>query len=117
MDTKVKAFLDTLPAPMRREVDRLRRAILGAVSGLDEALKWGNPTYLSGKEKICFIYVYPNKDHVSLGFFQATSLDDPKGLFEGTGKGMRHVKVRTRATVGDAQIKKWVRQAVKLGAA
>jgi hypothetical protein len=28
-----------------------------------------------------------------LAFFQWAELDDPDGLLEGTGKGMRHVKV------------------------
>ncbi len=35
------------------------------------------------------------KKHVTFGFPFATSLPDPEGLLEGTGKNMRHVKLRT----------------------
>lgn len=33
-------------------------------------------------------------DHVNVGFFHGAALPDPAGLLEGTGKRMRHVKVR-----------------------
>jgi hypothetical protein len=41
-----------------------------------------------------FGYVGVFKDHVNIGFFHGTSLPDPAGLLEGTGKFMRHVKVK-----------------------
>lgn len=37
----------------------------------------------------------PHSKWVSLVFMRATSLDDPAGLLEGTGKKLRHVKVRS----------------------
>lgn len=33
---------------------------------------------------------------VSLAFLRGTNLEDPEGLLEGTGKKMRHVKLRSR---------------------
>jgi hypothetical protein len=42
-----------------------------------------------------FAYVGAFKDHVNVGFFNGTALDDPFGLLEGTGKRMRHVKLKT----------------------
>jgi hypothetical protein len=41
-----------------------------------------------------FAYVNVFKAHVSVGFFVGSELKDPKRLLEGTGKRMRHVKVR-----------------------
>lgn len=41
-----------------------------------------------------FGYVNVFKAHVNIGFFQGSQLADPAGLLEGTGKRMRHVKVR-----------------------
>jgi hypothetical protein len=32
--------------------------------------------------------------HVNLGFFQGASLRDPAGLLQGTGRYMRHVRIR-----------------------
>jgi hypothetical protein len=41
-----------------------------------------------------FAYVNVFKAHVNVGFFAGAELDDPAGLLEGTGKRMRHVKVK-----------------------
>jgi hypothetical protein len=45
-------------------------------------------------EAVPFAYVVAYKDHVNVGFFAGASLSDPDGLLEGTGKRMRHVKLR-----------------------
>ena len=45
-------------------------------------------------EDVPFGYVNVFKDHVNVGFFQGAALDDPAGLLEGTGKRMRHVKLK-----------------------
>ncbi|HKP52906.1 MAG TPA: DUF1801 domain-containing protein [Chloroflexia bacterium] len=44
-------------------------------------------------EWIC--YVSPMNSYVNLGFLRGTELPDPKGLLEGTGKLLRHVKIRS----------------------
>ena len=41
-----------------------------------------------------FGYVNVFSGHVNVGFFQGATLDDPARLLEGTGKRMRHVKLR-----------------------
>lgn len=41
-----------------------------------------------------FAYVGLFRAHVNLGFFHGASLPDPKGLLEGSGKYMRHVKLK-----------------------
>ena len=41
-----------------------------------------------------FGYVNVFKTHVNVGFFTGAFLHDPHKLLEGTGKRMRHVKVR-----------------------
>lgn len=44
-------------------------------------------------EHFCYIGMY--RDTVNLGFFHGANLPDPQGLLEGTGKKLRHVKLRT----------------------
>lgn len=41
-----------------------------------------------------FAYVNVFKSHTNVGFFYGAYLDDPAGLLEGTGKNMRHVKLK-----------------------
>jgi len=57
-----------------------------------ELLHDGHPTACVGDA--AFGYVNAFTAHVNLGFFLGAWLDDPAGLLEGTGKRMRHVKLR-----------------------
>jgi hypothetical protein len=41
-----------------------------------------------------FAYVGAFKAHVDVGFFYGVELPDPTALLEGSGKRMRHVKLR-----------------------
>jgi len=45
-------------------------------------------------EEVAFGYVNAFAAHVNVGFFNGASLDDPARLLIGTGKRMRHVKLR-----------------------
>src|SRR5262245_40362045 len=41
-----------------------------------------------------FGYVNVFKNHVKVGFFLGSQLEDPTSLLEGSGKRMRHVKIK-----------------------
>ncbi len=77
---------------MREVLEVLRQLVLDTAPGLRESIKWGNPCY-SYKGNIC--YLSAERSHVKLGFFTGGHLADPEGLLEGTGKKMRHIKVRS----------------------
>lgn len=51
-----------------------------------------------------FGYVNVFKNHVNVGFFFGAELEDPAGLLEGTGKRMRHVKLRPGVSVDSAAL-------------
>jgi hypothetical protein len=51
-----------------------------------------------------FGYVNAFKAHVNVGFFHGATLSDPAGLLEGTGKHMRHVKLRWGEPVNAAAL-------------
>jgi hypothetical protein len=57
-----------------------------------EILHDGCPTACVGDA--AFAYVAAFAAHANVGFFHGASLDDPARLLEGTGKRMRHVKMR-----------------------
>ena len=44
-------------------------------------------------EDAAFAYVNTFKSHVNVGFFDGARLADPKGLLQGSGKRMRHVRL------------------------
>jgi len=41
-----------------------------------------------------FCYISAQKEDVNLGFYYGAELPDPDGLLKGTGKRLRHVKIR-----------------------
>jgi len=57
-----------------------------------ELLHDGHPTACIADA--AFAYVNAFKAHVNVGFFRGVELEDPTSLLEGTGKHMRHVKLK-----------------------
>ncbi len=57
-----------------------------------EILHDGHPT--ACVTDAAFAYVNAYKAHVNVGFFRGAELADSHGLLEGTGRFMRHVKLR-----------------------
>ena len=57
-----------------------------------EVLHDGHPT--ACVHDAAFAYVNAFRAHVNVGFFRGAELADPARLLEGTGKYMRHVKLR-----------------------
>src|SRR5882724_6514132 len=53
-------------------------------------------------------YVNAFTSHVNVGFFRGASLPDPSRLLEGTGKFMRHVKLRPRAAANAAALRRLI---------
>ena len=51
-----------------------------------------------------FGYVNAFKSHVNVGFFYGAVLEDPADLLEGSGKRMRHVKLRPGSEVNTAAL-------------
>ncbi|MGA8669891.1 MAG: DUF1801 domain-containing protein [Terracidiphilus sp.] len=58
-----------------------------------------------------FGYVNAFTSHVNVGFFQGASLADPARMLQGTGKFMRHVKLRAGATVNAAALSRLIEAA------
>jgi hypothetical protein len=74
-----------------------------------ELLHDGHPTACVGDA--AFGYVNAFKDHVNVGFFRGAEIADPEGLLEGTGKFMRHVKIRPEDDVDARSLKKLIETA------
>ena len=74
-----------------------------------ELLHDGHPTACIGDA--AFGYVNAFKAHVNVGFFRGAELPDPTGLLEGTGRFMRHVKIRPGHTVDAAALTHLIRAA------
>ncbi len=92
-------------------IARALRALVAAVYPGVTEVPWqqqGLAGYGVGPKKMSehFCYIAPQKRHVNFGFYYGADLEDPAGLLEGTGKSLRHVKIRTPADVKNPALKK-----------
>lgn len=67
-----------------------------------EVMHEGQPTACVADA--AFVYVDAFQAHVNVGFFRGAELADPARLLEGTGKYMRHVKLRPEGDVDAAAL-------------
>ena len=67
-----------------------------------ELLHDGCPTACLGDAAFAYVNVFTS--HVNVGFFQGASLSDPARLLRGTGKFMRHVKLKPGTPTNDAAL-------------
>ena len=58
-----------------------------------------------------FAYVGVFKAHVNVGFFRGADLHDPHQLLEGTGKNMRHVKLKPDQEVNEPALQALIQAA------
>ena len=74
-----------------------------------ELLHDGCPVACFGDVPFGYVNVFTS--HVNVGFFQGASLSDPARLLQGTGKFMRHVKLRPGAAVNAAALSRLIEAA------
>jgi len=74
-----------------------------------ELLHDGHPTACVADA--AFAYVNAFKAHVNVGFFRGAEIADPAGLLEGTGKFMRHVKLRPERDVDATALRELIETA------
>ena len=89
-----------------------RALVKKSVAGCEEYVNpWKIPSFDSNGPLCGFMVA---KDHVSCIFLRGTALSDPGKLLEGTGKFVRHVKLRSVADVRRPGLKKLIVEAAKL---
>ena len=101
-DPHVDAWFAAACDEMRRFALPWFKRMRGCGTDVRELLHDGHPT--ACVEDAAFCYVDAFTAHVNVGFFQGASLDDPAGLLEGSGKRMRHVKLRRAEPVKEAAV-------------
>ncbi|MCA0456724.1 MAG: DUF1801 domain-containing protein [Chloroflexi bacterium] len=103
MTQEIDAFLAAYPAEVQTLANKAQEMIAAAVPKAHERLyaSYKAVSYLMGETMTeGFAYIAPQKDRINIGFYRGALLPDATGLLEGTGKLLRHVKVRS---VGDLE--------------
>ena len=91
-DPAVDAWMNAHPGELGAIARRWFTVMRDCGEDVRELLHDGHPTACVGDAAFAYVNVF--KAHVNIGFFRGTEITDPQGLLEGTGKLMRHVKLK-----------------------
>jgi len=109
-------LMDIAVPEMRPVARRLREIIVDVDPDTVEVVRLGDgaATYGVGPRKMKegYAYIMPYKNWVNLGFYRGAVLADPAGIMEGTGKKLRHVKVRSVENAGRPEIRALIEKAL-----
>ena len=94
-DPAVDSWLNGPPEDLRSIARTWFHRMRECGGDVRELMHDGAPTACVGDA--AFGYVDTFTAHVNVGFFHGATLPDPGGLLEGTGRRMRHVKLRPGA--------------------
>lgn len=108
---QVDAFINRASPTVRPVLKDLRKLVRRELPEAKEEIKWGRPVY-SMKHIVC--YLAADGDHANLGFYRGIELRDPRGLLEGEGKKLRHIKVYDRTEIRRRWYGTLIRQAARL---
>ncbi len=108
-------LLTTNPPEAQELARELQRLIQRLVPKAQEKIYrgWGVADYTFGEPGRGFLTIGPQKRYVNLYFMDGVDLDDPAGLLEGTGKRLRHIKIRKPEDLKKRSLHALVRQAAK----
>ena len=106
-------YIDNLEDPQRQIARELSRIVKDAAPSAKVSIKWGMPVF---EKDGLLCYIGGMKKYANFGFYKGAQLPDPEGLLEGTGKALRHTKVRSLKDVKPGPFEDLVKAAVRLNA-
>ncbi|MBA3549084.1 MAG: DUF1801 domain-containing protein [Nannocystis sp.] len=104
--------LDRLSGWQAEAVEALCALVLSEAPEATQAIKWSQPVFELGGP---FAFIRLAAKHVTFGFWRGADLKDPRGVLEGEGDRMKHIKLRS-ATLDEPLLRGFIRQAIKLNA-
>jgi hypothetical protein len=94
-----------------RVAETVRSLVRAIAPELKIERKWGNPWYV-GNDLVFLVGAFTH--HAGIEFWRGTTLKDPHHLLEGTGKNMRHVKLRSVEAATSPELVGLLREAIRL---
>lgn len=102
-------WLAAKPAPLADMARHWFSVMRQCGSDVQELMHDGHPTACVGTAAFAEVNVYTA--HVNVGFFLGALLPDPQRLLQGTGKFMRHVKLKPGEPVDTAALLQLIQSA------
>jgi hypothetical protein len=108
-DPGIDIWMHAHPGELGEIAQRWFAVMRNCGDDVQELLHDGHPTACVGDA--AFAYVNAFKSHVNVGFFRGAEIADPTRMLEGTGRFMRHVKLRPESSVDATALRELIQTA------
>ena len=104
MDKRVEEYIKKQKSPQKEILQKVRKIFLKTLSNCEEKSAWGVITFGEGK-----FYIAAMKNRVHVGFAINGLSKEEIGLFEGSGKTMRHIKIPLLENIDEKKLVKLIK--------
>ena len=105
-DPAIDAWMQRHAGELGRIAQRWFEVMRGCGDEVRELLHDGCPTACLGDVPFGYVNVFTS--HVNVGFFHGAALRDPRRLLQGTGRFMRHVKLRPGTAMDEVELNRLI---------
>jgi len=109
MNPHITEYINNASKEQKETMEAIRKLIHESVLNTTEEFKWNRPVFKADKD---FAYLKTAQAYITLGFFNFQKLNDPKNLLEGTGKDMRHIKLKSTNDIDKKLLVEWFKASV-----
>ncbi|RYZ61031.1 MAG: DUF1801 domain-containing protein [Chitinophagaceae bacterium] len=109
MNPQVTDYINNAPEDQKAIMEALRQLIHQHLPSVQESFKWSRPVFSTGKD---LAYFKTAKSSLTFGFMQAEKIKSNLHLLEGTGKDMRHIKIRNVSAIDHELIANWLKEMI-----
>ena len=104
MKSDIKTYIEKQKSPQKKIIEKVRKIFLKTIPDCEEKMNWGVITFAENK-----FYIAALKDKVHVGF-SISGLNKNEILqFEGKGKTMRHIKIKTLKDIDEKNLSMLIR--------
>ncbi len=104
MDKKVGEYIEKQKSPKKEVIQKVRKIFLQTLPSCKEKNAWGAIVFDGGK-----FYIGAMKNCVHVGFAINGLNKEEIGLFEGSGKTMRHIKIHSLEDIDEKKLVKLIK--------
>ena len=104
MDKQVNEYIEKQKSPQKEILQKVRKIFQKTLPSCEEKSAWGVVTFAGGK-----FYIAAMKNRVHVGFAINGLNKEEIGLFEGSGKTMRHIKIHSLEDIGEEKLVKLIK--------
>ena len=104
MDKQVDEYIEKQKSPQKEILQKVRKIFLKTLPNCEEKKAWGVVAFAGGK-----FYIAAMKNRVHVGFAINGLSKEEIGLFEGSGKTMRHIKIHSLEEINEEKLVKLIR--------